>query len=86
MVDNFKDEVIIATLERTIKRLWILNIILILLLAASNAAWIYYESQFEDVTTETVEQDVDTGNNNGDTIVNGIGDINGKDKTKNNKN
>jgi len=86
MVDNFKDEVIIATLERTIKRLWILNIILILLLAASNAAWIYYESQFEDVTTETVEQDVDTGDNNGDTIVNGIGDINGKDKTKSNKN
>ena len=86
MVDNFKDEVIIATLERTIKRLWILNIILILLLAASNAAWVYYESQFEDVTTETVEQDVDTGDNNGDTIVNGIGDINGKDKAKSNKN
>lgn len=35
-----------ATMERTIKRLWILAIILVLLLFGSNAGWIYYESQW----------------------------------------
>lgn len=60
-----------TTLERTIKRLWILAIILIVLFVASNAAWIWYESQFVD---ESVMQEVDTGN--GDAYVAGIGDVN----------
>ena len=41
----------VARLERIIKRMWVLVLSLIILLAVSNAAWIYYESQFE--TTET---------------------------------
>lgn len=41
----------------------------------------WYSSQFEDVEETRIEQQVDTGDNGGDTIVNGIGDINyGKDK------
>lgn len=60
-----------ARFERTIKRLWIVILVLILLLAASNGAWIWYESQFVD---EYVMQEVDTGN--GDAFVAGIGDIN----------
>ena len=54
----------VARLERVIKRLWVLAIVLIVLLAASNAAWIYYESQFE--TTETTieaKQETTDGNN-----------------------
>lgn len=39
-------ESMMARQERTIKRLWILVILLILLLFGSNAAWIWYESQF----------------------------------------
>lgn len=35
-----------ARLERTIKRLWILLILLIVLLVGSNVAWLAYESQF----------------------------------------
>ena len=35
----------VARLERVIKRLWVLAIVLIVLLAASNAAWIWWESQ-----------------------------------------
>jgi len=37
-----------ARMERIIKKLWVVVIVLILLLFASNAAWIYYESQFVD--------------------------------------
>jgi len=44
-------ESIKATMERTIKRLWIVVLVLILLLAGTNAAWIYYESQWETVET-----------------------------------
>lgn len=84
MNKNFRDEIFIAVLERTIRRLWILCIILIILLVGTNIAWLYYESQFEDVvtTTESVDQDIDSGDGDGNTIVNGIGDIhNGESET-----
>ena len=42
-----------ARQERTIKRLWILCILLVVLLCGSNIAWFRYESQFEDVVTTT---------------------------------
>lgn len=43
-------------LERTIKRLWIIVIILILSLLATNGAWIYYESQWETVQTTVTQE------------------------------
>ena len=49
-------EAALARLERTIRRLWILAIILVGLLLATNAGWIWYESQFETVSIEA-EQD-----------------------------
>lgn len=54
-----------ARLDRTIKRLWVVIILLIFLLVCSNGFWIYYESQFEPVeeTTE-VTQDADDGSSN----------------------
>lgn len=62
-----------ATMERTIKRLWIVVLVLILLLAGTNAAWIYYESQWEVVeTTETYEASTDGG---GTAIANGSGTV-----------
>ena len=72
-----------ARQERTIKRLWILLLVLIALLAGSNAAWIYYESQWETIeTTSTeIEQDTDGGGNN---YVIG-GDFNGEAKSQNNE-
>ena len=54
----------VARLERVIKRMWVLVLSLIILLFVSNAAWIYYESQFE--TTETTieaKQQTTDGNN-----------------------
>lgn len=55
-----------ARAERTIKRLWILCIILIALCAVSNYAWLKYEMSFEDVE---ITQDVDSGSY-GDAIIN----------------
>lgn len=53
-----------ARMERTIKRLWILIILIVLLLVGTNAAWIWYESQFaEEVITQEVWQDADNGVN-----------------------
>lgn len=45
-----------ARMERANKRLWIVVIILIAALILTNAAWIYYESQFQ-VTSIEAEQD-----------------------------
>lgn len=65
--------------DKTNKRLWILNIILMVLLLATNITWIIYENQYIDEIS--VEQEVDTGD--GDAFVNGIGDFNyGESKTK----
>jgi hypothetical protein len=45
-------------LERSNRRLFILCIILIVALVASNTGWVIYESQFQDVeVTQEVEQD-----------------------------
>ena len=57
-------ESILARMERTIKRLWILCIIMFLALVLSNGVWIYYESQWETVYTST-EQDVTQRSGNG---------------------
>lgn len=57
--------------ERTIKRLWILCIIMIVLFVSTNAFWIWREFQYEDIV---VEQDVET--DDGTAIVNGVGDLN----------
>ena len=64
--------------ERTIKRLWILCIIMFTALVISNGMWVYYESQFVSVETMEVTQRNDGGYNNyigndGD-IVNGYAD------------
>lgn len=67
-------ESVCARFERTIKRLWILVIILTLLLVGTNCAWLWYESQFQYVSTE-VSQDVETSDGE-NVIVSGTGDVN----------
>ena len=58
-VPYFVHEAEMARQERTVKRMWILCIVMFLALVVSNAGWVCYESQFEDVVT-TVTQDLDT--------------------------
>lgn len=60
----------------TIKRLWIICILLIVLLVGTNALWIWYESQWEYY--EEVEQDIEADMEDGDFTVIGIGDNYGK--------
>lgn len=64
-----------ARQERTIKRLWVLLILLIVLFVGSNVAWIAYESQFtEEVVTTKIEAEQET--EDGSNYVVG-GDMNG---------
>lgn len=60
-----------ARLERVIKRLFILIIILIVLLFGTNAGWIWYENQFVDMET-TVTQDVKADDGSDATINDGV--------------
>ena len=74
-----------ARSERHNKRLWIVILVLIGALIASNLAWIIYENSFEEVITTTeeyydVEQDADGGGDN-NSIING-GVINGEAENK----
>lgn len=52
---QYYTDIISGLAERTIKRLWIVIILLIVLLVGSNCAWLYYEAQF---TGEVITQDV----------------------------
>lgn len=74
-VRQYDIDLLSAMAERTIKRLWIVILVLIIALIGTNGAWLYYESQFEDVvTTEIVQENADGYNNyigNDGDIVNG---------------
>lgn len=68
-------EGIMSRMERTIKRLWITILLLIVLLVGSNALWIVYENSFEDV--EITQENADGYNNyigNDGDIINGEAD------------
>ena len=54
-ISRYYFESITTKLERTIEKLWIMCIILIILLVGSNGAWLYYESQYTDAVTETTQ-------------------------------
>lgn len=60
-----------ARQERTIKRLWILLILVISLLVATNGVWVWYESQFVEESW-TYEATTDNG---GTAIANGEGEV-----------
>lgn len=69
-VRQYDIDLLSAMAERTIKRLWICVLVLIVALIGTNAGWLYYESQFETIET-TIEADQGEGVN----IVGG-GDVN----------
>ncbi len=63
VVSQYFHEGTVAMMERTIRRLWITTILLIILLVGTNGAWLYFESQWEYYTT-TIEQESESGTNN----------------------
>lgn len=76
----YAHEGIVARMERSNRRLWILCIILIVLLAVTNGAWIWNESQFEDVVSTEISQDVNS-DDGGNAIINDGVHINGESTT-----
>lgn len=79
-------ESVISRLDRVIKRMWVVILILIFLLLGTNLAWLYYESQFEEVTetttTQTIEQQADGDSNN--SFIGGDNNVS-EAESKNNK-
>ena len=69
MIPYFAHEGEMARMERMVRRMWAVIILLILLLAGSNAAWVMYENQFQDVV---ISQDNLDGINN---FIGNDGDI-----------
>lgn len=57
-------ESMMARLERITHRQWIVILVLILALVASNVGWIVYESQWETYEKVTVTQDANTEEGN----------------------
>ena len=81
-VRQYDIDLLSAMAERTIKRLWICVLVLIIALIGTNAGWLYYESQFEDVVTAEIVQENADGYNN---YIGNDGDIaNGETDNKNN--
>lgn len=73
---QYNIDIISALAKHTITKMWVVIILLILLLFGTNAAWIYYESQWEVVETTEITQDNENGYNN---YIGNDGDIyNGK--------
>lgn len=72
-----------ARAERTAKRLWITNLILIFLLVGAIIGFAYYENQFEDVVTTTYEADAMDG---GNAVINGEGSVNINGESEGNEN
>lgn len=65
------------------RRLFITLLVTILLLVATNLAWIVYESQFEIVETREYDVQQEIQNDNGDAFITGVGDVNyGESKTE----
>ena len=61
--ERYYTDIVAGLAERTIKRLWIVILVLATLLVATNAGWIYYESQFQTEQVE-IRQINDDGYNN----------------------
>lgn len=65
-------------LERIIKKQFVIILVTLALLVGTNALWIWYESQFEEVTTTTQEVTQDLDAEDGDAIINDGVHINGE--------
>lgn len=80
----------IARFDRVVKRLWIIILVLVFLLLGTNLAWLYYESQFEEVTettttTQEVTQDTKDGGDNSFIGGDNYGKADGQNKDDKNK-
>lgn len=70
-------ETTVARMERMIKKMWTVIVLLIVLLVGTNAAWLWYESQMEDIL---ITQENADGYNN---FIGNDGDITNNGETDN---
>ena len=72
MIDLYKE--IISDLKKASKRNFIVIIILLIMLFATNIGWLIYESQFETVTEDSIElielEQTDVENSNQSGVIN----------------
>lgn len=81
-VPYYFHEKVVDSLERLNKRFFFVIILLIVLLVASNGAWIWYESQFQDEVVTVTQENADGTNNyigNDGDIINGATDRNSEE-------
>lgn len=74
MIPFVAHESMMARMERANGRLWILSLVLVFCLIASNLAWFFYDQQFEtyeETTTTDVTQDSGDGGENRLNVVGG---------------
>lgn len=69
-IPYFVHEGEVNRLERINRRLFVLLLVIFLAFIGTNAGWIIYESEYQDVV---VSQDVDTGE--GAAVISGTGDV-----------
>ena len=62
--EKFIHDAYTAMAERTIRRLWILCVVIFMAFVISNAVWIFREKQFEFVSQEVTQETADEGVNN----------------------
>lgn len=73
-------------LERIIKRLWIMTLVIFVAFVVSNCVWIWYDSQFEEVvTTQEITQEANAEGGSAE-INDGVKIVNGNSKTDNQDN
>ena len=53
--NKYIHEAYAAIAGREIKRLWMLIFLLVVLLVGTNISWLYYENQFADEVTTTID-------------------------------
>lgn len=71
-VERYSLDIISAMAERVIRRLWVLIIVLVLLLAGTNLAWLWYINQYD---FESYAVDIDTEGNGIANFIGNDGDI-----------
>lgn len=72
MNNQYSIDIISSMAERTIRKLWVIIILLIVLLVVTNGIWIYYENSFVDVVTESYSSE---SGDSGLAIVNRDGSV-----------
>lgn len=72
---QFCYEAAVALAERTIKRLWLLCILLLLALVGSNISWVVYDASWSDEVTTTTTTYTADATDGGNAIANGDGSV-----------